>query len=248
MILEYHRPDGIDEAIRLLLRKHPKTIPLAGGTTIQYQPEDLAVVDLQALGLNQIVSNGVSAELGSMVTFQQVMDWEDAPAILVEAVHRGATYNLRNQITMGGAVASNYSFSPLLAALLALDAKLTWQPREVIIQLGEWYPLRKSLHPGKLITAVGVPINLRTAMEIISRTPGDTPQIIACGCHWPSGRTRIVAMLKNHPPVLLSDGRDSTGVELSALNLVGTKSIFSGDYIENSLKILIDRVINRLQG
>lgn len=34
MILEYHRPKTIDEALALLERDNPRTVPLGGGTTL----------------------------------------------------------------------------------------------------------------------------------------------------------------------------------------------------------------------
>ena len=219
MILEYHRPQTIEDAVRLLSRNHPLTVPLAGGTTIHRQTDDIAVVDLQNLGLDLIETKGGTADLGSMVNFQQIIDWEDAPALLVEAAHRSGTYNLRNQITVGGSIASSSTYSPMVAALLALDARITWQPGDLTLNLGEWLPVRGSMKPGKIITSILVPLGQVTAMEILSRTPEDSPQIIACGCKWPSGRTRIVTMLKDHPPVLMSDGRDVAGVELSSLNV-----------------------------
>ena len=246
MILEYHRPQNISDAIWLLSRKDVTTIPLAGGTTFQQIPEGVSVVDLQSLGLNLINIQSGYAELGSMLTFQQVMNWENAPEIMRQAVYRGATYNQRNQVTIGGAVASTNSFSPLLAALLALDAKLTWQPNEIVINLGEWYPLKKSLKPGKLITSIGVPINIQSTMQIISRTPADHPQILACGCRWSSGRTRIVVMIKECAPVLLSDGRGEKGLENSIINIECNDQNYSREYVENSLKVLIRRVLKCL--
>jgi xanthine dehydrogenase iron-sulfur cluster and FAD-binding subunit A len=248
MILEYHRPQTVEDAVKLLSRNQPLTIPLAGGSTIHQQSEDVAVVDLQNLGLNQIQLRSEMADLGSMVTFQQLMEWEDAPCILVESAHRGSTYNLRNQITIGGAIASSSTFSPVVAALLALDARMTWQPGDVTLNLGEWLPIREAHKSGNLISSINVPLNIITAMEIISRTPEDSPQIIACGCKWPSGRTRIVTMLKDHSPVLMSDGRDVSGVELSSFNIDYHTGLFTEEYIQHSLTILIHRVMNRLQG
>ncbi len=248
MIQEYHRPQTIEEALLLLTRQQPITIPLAGGSTLQHRPGEVAVVDLQALGLNKLHVIGDLAELGAMVTFQQIMEWEEAPGLLVEAVHRSATFNLRNQVTLGGAVASAPGASPVVAALLALDARLTWQPGEMVVHLGEWLPLRKSAGAGKLITQIQIPLKLQTAMEAISRTPSDPPQIMVCGCRWPSGRIRLVALLKSQAPVLVSDGRDQANVELGSLNVEAISADYSEEYVRNSLQVLIGRVIKRIGG
>jgi hypothetical protein len=246
MILEYHRPQTIDEAVRLLSRSTPVTIPLAGGSTIQRQGKDIAVVDLQNLDLNRIEITNNAASLGSMVTFQQLMEWEDAPGVLVEAAHRGANYNVRNQATLGGAIASTTDHSPIVAALLAMDSRITWQPGDVTLFLGEWLPTRALEKVGDLITSVSIQTNLVTAMEIIAKTPGDVPQILACGCKWPSGRIRIVTMVKGHAPVLMSDGRDVVGMQLSSMNIDHQSTSFSDEYLKRSINILIGRVINRL--
>ena len=61
MILEYHRPKTVKEALQLLNRSTPLTRPLAGGTVLN-QPgqEAMAVVDLQSLGLD---ASGTAGEI-----------------------------------------------------------------------------------------------------------------------------------------------------------------------------------------
>ncbi len=55
MIVEYHRPETVEEALQLLNRQQPETLPLAGGSVInQPSTRKIAVVDLQALGLNDL--------------------------------------------------------------------------------------------------------------------------------------------------------------------------------------------------
>ena len=55
MIIDYSRPKSIKEAVDLLARKDPKSIPLAGGSVIsKYKGDPVAVIDLQDLGLDKI--------------------------------------------------------------------------------------------------------------------------------------------------------------------------------------------------
>lgn len=246
MILEYHRPDQLQDAVHLLERKTPPTIPLAGGTIASHPDHDCAVVDLQNLGLNHVTIEGLLAEIGAMTTYQQLMDWEEAPAVLVEAAHRSATFNLRQQATIGGAVASRHRFSPLLAALLALDTHIVWAPGEMELALGEWLPIRNQFKPGVLITAVKLPVNVKTAMEVINRSPADAPQLLVCGCKWASGRIRIVAMLKDQPPFLVSDGRDTKDIELGSINADRPFVGYSQEYIISGFSTLIRRVLTHL--
>ena len=53
MIIAYHRPQTLDEALTLLSR--PNTFPLGGGTLLSHSKADsVEVIDLQALGLNSL--------------------------------------------------------------------------------------------------------------------------------------------------------------------------------------------------
>ena len=45
MIIEYHRPETIDEALDLLARSQPATVPLGGGTVLN-QPMDYEIVTI----------------------------------------------------------------------------------------------------------------------------------------------------------------------------------------------------------
>ena len=56
-VKEYHRPQGLTEAIELLRRKEVRTVAMGGGTwLIGEAPRDVeAVVDVADLGLNKIV-------------------------------------------------------------------------------------------------------------------------------------------------------------------------------------------------
>ena len=64
-IIEYHRPQTLEDALELLQRIEPVTVPLAGGTNLnspasasgQSSASALAVVDLQSLGLNTVERN-----------------------------------------------------------------------------------------------------------------------------------------------------------------------------------------------
>jgi len=91
-----------------------------------------------------------------------------------------------------------------------------------------------------------VPINVWSAMEVVARTPADTPQILVCGCKWSSGRVRLVSMLKNHLPKLLSDGRDAEQLEQSAMNADLDSKDYSPEYIQHAYAVLVNRVRSRL--
>ena len=61
----YHRPENLSEALQLLAQ--PDTVPLSGGTKLLANGTTNAVVDLQALGLDQIQWDEGQLDVGATV-------------------------------------------------------------------------------------------------------------------------------------------------------------------------------------
>ena len=73
MIIEYQRPQTLIEALILLGREEPISYPLGGGTVLNRGiPENIAVIDLQALGLNTISKKGTTVNIGATTSLQEV--------------------------------------------------------------------------------------------------------------------------------------------------------------------------------
>lgn len=220
MINEYTRPKSLAEALALLQRPEPKTVPLAGGTALnRQQPEPLAVVDLQDLRLDQVRTQGRTVELGAMVTLQRLQELAEegkVQAELKEVVEREATYNLRQVATLGGTVAAADGRSPLLTALLALEAHLQLQLGEEEISLGDLLPLRAEKLKGRLITGLTLSLQPRLAYAAVARTPADRPIVCAALAAWPSGRMRLALGGYGPVPALAFDGSGAEGLEIAA--------------------------------
>ena len=225
MIIEYHRPETLQAALTLLARREPVTVPLAGGTALDRStPQPLAVVDLQALGLNTIRQRGNFLDLGAMVTLQNLLDHVQSPdftapglaAALGRAIEHEATYNLRQAATVAGMIVAAGGRSPLATALLALDAALNIAPGDESIGLGDLLPVRAERLRGKLITLVTLPSNLRLAYEFVARTPADQPIVCAAAAAWPSGRVRLALGGFGRAPTLAFDGTEAAGIEIAA--------------------------------
>jgi CO/xanthine dehydrogenase FAD-binding subunit len=219
MITEYHRPESLAEA--LLLLERPDTIPLGGGTFIntprftRSQTDDLAVVDLQALGLHPITVKGNLLQVGATATLHKLAEYTDLWPALVKSIHLEATYNLRQMATVAGTLVACNGRSAFATAMLALDAELTVVSKgapDATVNLGYFLPLR----PRVFITQVSLPIKARLAFEYVARTPADLPIVCVTVAQWPSGRTRLAVGGWGEAPLLAMDGPEPGGAEAAA--------------------------------
>ncbi|MEN6410153.1 MAG: FAD binding domain-containing protein [Anaerolineaceae bacterium] len=206
MIIEYHRPHTMDEALALLARTSPKTVPLGGGTRInRWTAEPTAVVDLQALPLKTIVTEGKQVEIGAGITLQELVENESLPPALREAAHREAGLNFRNAATLAGTLMTTDGRSALTAVLLAMDAHLVWLPGEKEIGLGEWLSARGQKQPGHLIAKIVFPAQVPVGLQTVARTPADLPIVVVVVAKFDLGRTRVVVGGFGAAPVLALD-------------------------------------------
>jgi CO/xanthine dehydrogenase FAD-binding subunit len=222
MIVEYHRPNSLSDALILLSRKKPATYALGGGTVLNRgNDESIAVVDLQDLGFGKITRKGNQIRFGATVTLQQLLDTPGLPTDFYQAIQHEATYNLRQIATIAGKVVSAGARSPFLTALLALDTRieifeLDQQPKHE--KIGDWLPLRDEKRYGKLITSVSVAANVHLAYEYVARTPADSPIVCAVVVRWDSGRTRLALGGWGKVPMLALDGPTADGIEFAAMS------------------------------
>lgn len=249
MIVEYHRPDNLQEALRLLNRKEIKTVPLGGGSVINTpSAENFAVVDLQALDLNHIQEKGNFLIVGASVTLQNLLDSPDLPTNLHVVIQHEASYNLRQVATIAGALVSADGRSPFATALLALDAQIMLAPENDQFGLGEIFLQRPQGLQGRIITAIHVPRNARLIYEYVARTPADLPIVCIAAAAWPSGRVRVAAGGYGDAPALVLDGPEAGGVELAARDAYhdAGDQWASSDYRREMAAVLAKRCINSL--
>lgn len=253
MITAYHRPQTLEEALGLLGRASPKTVPLGGGTLLSHSRADaLEVVDLQALGLDRIADQGKNLEIGATATLQSLHGHGSCPAALRLALKLEAPLNLRNAATIAGTIVSCDGRSTLVTSLLALDAKLSivnWEPdagrpAERSENIGSFLPLR----PTGLITKITIPLQARLAFEYVARTPSDKPIVCVAVAQWPSGRTRLSVGGFGKVPRLAMDGTEAEGLEAAARNAMhdGKDEWGSAEYRMDVAATLAGRALGAL--
>jgi len=246
MILEYLRPKNLDEGLKLLARTDQKTIPLGGGTFISHGvSEPVAVIDLQELPLKQISRQGNFLHVGATVTLQKLLESPETSPELADVLHSEATLNIRNMATVAGTLVTADGRSPFTTALLALDAKLSIQPENIEIPLGDWLPQRSSRNLQSLIVEVIIPVQPVLKYEMVARSPADQPIVCVAIGEWPSGRTRVALGGTGAAPILAMDGPEKGGADVAVENAYSQASdaFGSAEYRSQAVKVLTARML-----
>lgn len=247
MTIQYHRPNSMEEALQLLSQKNPPAVALSGGTYLsRHIASEVALVDLQNLGLNQIVRDGNLLRVGATTTLEELLAYEESPQALKEALQRDATLNMRNAATVAGSICVGTGRSAVLAVLMAMDARLVWQPGEKQMNLGEYLTLKENSAMPGLITEILIPLQGQAQMAAIGRSPLDPPFLIVALTTWPSGRARLVLGGKVKTPILAMDGIGA-GDCLAAGRYASAhlaNAWASEDYLQDVTGVLIQRLLD----
>jgi CO/xanthine dehydrogenase FAD-binding subunit len=212
MIIAYHRPETIEEALELLSRNDPFTVPMGGGTRLNRPSDDeFAVVDLQALGLDKLEQQGQLLFVGATVTIEKLLQYPDIQPALCKCLRLECTHNLRNKRTIAGSIVAADGRSPLVTGLLALDTHLRIEPGGIEIGMGNILPLRTDELAGRLILHLILPLKVNLAYHYVARSPADFPLVGVAVAKWPSGRVRIALGGYGNSPLLALDGPDDSG-------------------------------------
>lgn len=252
MIIEYHRPRTIEEALALLARTTVMSKPIGGGTALNHTGrEPVAVVDLQSLGLVDCETKGTTLNLGACLTLQSMLGLSEIPPALLEAIPLEANYNIRQVATLAGSLIASDGRSPLATAMLAMDASvqiLHHRQKPVQLSLGDFLPMRREKLIGALLTQVGLPVNARLAYQFVARTPADRPIVCVAVSIWPSGRTRIALGGWGASPTLVMDGPEAEGGEIAAENACtqATDAWASATYRQHAAGVITRRCLEEL--
>ncbi len=129
MITEFITCGSLPELLVTRNRLANSCVLIAGGTELNrlgspVAEKELAYVSLSGLGLDQIQFKDDGLYIGSMVTLQQLLDAEEVPLWLKEAVKGAGSRTLRNMATIGGNIGSFRDDSYLLPSLIAAKSRI----------------------------------------------------------------------------------------------------------------------------
>ena len=252
MIIEYHRPDTIDEVLSLLARKEPATVVLGGGLFLnEVVKTPIAVVDIQSIGLGKIQAKGKNLIIGSGTTLQALLRNEKAPQALQDAIEYQESYNRRQVATLGGTLIAATGRSAITAVMLALDAEIEFEQQgeqTSSLPLGDFLPLREEHLQDRLMTRINIPSEVKTKFLYVARSPADLPIIAAAVSQWPSGRTRAILAGYGDQPVMVFDGPDSDGADIAAKDAYSQAEDqwASADYRSETASVLVRRCLNNI--
>ena len=277
MIIEYHCPETLNQALELLARTDPaveKPVslrflnhPLGGGTflatKIRQSENPVSLVDLQLLPIHEIEQEGQWLAVGAAATLQQLYECEHIPEGLRESL-RLENETKRARATVAGTIVTCDGRSPFITALLALDPRLVWaqvgQAENTQEALGDYLALRApaGLQPdGRLMISIRIPLNADLCFESVARSPLDRPIVCAAVAQWrsgghstpPSRRTRLTLGGYGKAPILALDGPEADGIGMAARSayLSAGDAWASAEYRSEIAGVLAERLTAQLE-
>jgi len=126
-INNYVKVDTLAQGFELLQKEN--SLIIGGGAWLKLTNKDIdSVIDISAVGLNEIIDKDDEIEIGAMVSLRQIETSEiiskQFNGILSNAVGKIMGIPIRNIATIGGSIMGKYSFSDVLTPLLVMDVSL----------------------------------------------------------------------------------------------------------------------------
>jgi CO/xanthine dehydrogenase FAD-binding subunit len=207
----YHRPQSVEEALRLLVQKGQAGAILAGGTGLVSRLDDdvTDIIDLQATGLDRFDVSEDRVSVGSMTRLQMIVENETVPAVVRDAARNEGPNTLRHAATVGGALVGGDWESELCAALLAFDAKVTVQTAGELCEV-DLEEFVANEYPDGIVIRVSFARDGAAAYERVARTPADSPIVAVIGRRDANGVVKLAFCGVAERPVLLTPGELET--------------------------------------
>lgn len=128
-INNYLKVDTLAKGYELLQKNN--SLIIGGGAWLKLTNKDIDnVIDVSAVGLNEIIDKGDSIEIGTMVSLRQIetnnLIKQQYNGILSGAVGQIMGIPVRNIATIGGSIMGKYSFSDVLTPLLVMNVTLVF--------------------------------------------------------------------------------------------------------------------------
>ena len=146
--MEYFAPLSLSQA-----EKIKKTLKgsyyLGGGSMLNWRgaPKAAGLIDLKALGLDNIKASKNKIEIGATVTVQELALSKKVPRALSKAAGTFTSLNVRNVATVGGSAAGGFFISSILPVLSAYETDVLYylSGKKKSAPLNEWLRAKKGI-------------------------------------------------------------------------------------------------------
>jgi carbon-monoxide dehydrogenase medium subunit len=257
----YHRPSSVDEAVALFAKGSESKYLAGGHTLIPVMKQRLAspsdVIDLARI--KELV--GIEPSGDGIVIKAATTHYDVAQSAIVKKAIPALAYlasligdpAVRHRGTIGGSIANNDPAADYPAALVALDATVKTNKRN--IKAGDFFKglFTTALDDGEIVTAVSFPVQAKAGYSkfphpasrfaltgvFVAKTPGGDVRVAATGASQ-NGVMRVPAIeaaLKANWSASALDG-----VKISADGLMSDIH-GSSDYRANLIKVMAQRAV-----
>jgi len=140
----YFRPKTISELEEILSGVQGEVNFLSGGD-YNFASLDLSapLVDLQSLGLDQIISDGNTVEIGALATLEKIKEAFQGWDGVQEALSIEAGLNVRNSLSLANFLRTADGRSPFLCVLLAFAPTIELLPSHQSMRLETYLASRQ---------------------------------------------------------------------------------------------------------
>lgn len=168
---DYHRPQSVADAASLLASSSEAKL-LAGGHTLiptmkQRLASPKAIVDLARVAeLRGIDKKGSALVIGAMTTHDEVANSPVVRSVIAGLCHVAGSIgdqHVRNRGTIGGSVANNDPAADYPAAVLALNATIATNKREIAADAFFKGMFSTALDDGEIIVRISFPVPAKFA-------------------------------------------------------------------------------------
>lgn len=250
-IKEYVKVNSLDEAYQLNQKKN--NVIIGGMHWLKMSRASVGTaIDLSGLGLDKIVENEDSFEIGCMVSLRDLELHEGlnkySHGAIKDAVKDIVGVQFRNTATVGGSIFGRYGFSDVLTVFLAMDTYVECH-NAGLIPLDEYATKKADRDIIVKLIVKKVPMKMSYMAQRHART--DFP-ILACAVSIIDGKVRVAVgarpqractYVADLPSELNEEVALEFGKKAASQFKYGSNMRGSAEYREKIAKVLIKRAL-----
>ena len=246
--MAYFRPKTISELEEILSGVQGEVNFLSGGDyNFASLDQSAPLVDLQSLGLDQIISDGNTVEIGALATLEQIKEAFQGWDSLQEALSIEAGLNVRNSLSLANFLRTADGRSPFLCVLLAFAPTIALLPSHQSMRL-ETYLASRQKKPTEFISTLNLALPKGLAFEAIARTPKDRPIICMAAAVDDLGNLRIACGgMQNSPQMINISTEPQSAIDLVRQAYQQSDDAWaSAEYRQAMSQVLLNRLLQSL--